>query len=166
MGSIHHQSPSGLLPAFSHRQKALRLWKKISSTDGGLLKRFTQSLTASASRIRWIDRNNDGSWECYHYVIRGIWDGAGSLAVAGFQSFSLYSHSMQSNAFSLILVFPVRSRGSDSTDYLYSPCSTASVYHLFISVIKRLSCCGSRGNFPGIVTDFVFWRVAETCLPA
>ena len=75
-------------------------------------------------------------------------------------------YSMQTNAFDLIFVSPVRSRDSDSTDYLYSPCSTVSVYHLFISVIKRLSCCGSRGNFPGIVTDFVFWRVAETCLPA
>ena len=59
-----------------------------------------------------------------------------------------YSHSMRSNAFSLIFVSPVRSRDSDSTDYLYSPCSTASVYHFFISVIKRLFCCGLRGLFP------------------
>ena len=59
-----------------------------------------------------------------------------------------YSHSMQSNAFSLILVSPVRSRDSDSTDYLYSPCSTASVYQFFISVIKRLFCRGSRGIIP------------------
>ena len=35
---------------------------------------------------------------------------------------------MQSNAFSLILVSPVRSCDSDSTDYLYSPCSTGSLY--------------------------------------
>ena len=55
---------------------------------------------------------------------------------------------MQSNVFSLISVSPVRSRESDSTDYLYSPCSTASVYHFFISVIKRLFCCGLRGWFP------------------
>lgn len=61
---------------------------------------------------------------------------------------TLYSHSMQTNAFSLIFVSPVRSRDSDSTDYLYSPCSTASVYHFFISVIKRLFCCGLRGLFP------------------
>ena len=54
---------------------------------------------------------------------------------------------MQSNAFSLIFVSPVRSRDSDSTDYLYSPCSTASVYHFFISVIKRLFCCGLQGLF-------------------
>ena len=59
-----------------------------------------------------------------------------------------YSHSMQSIAFSLIFASPVRSRDSDSTDYLYSPCSTASVYHFFISVIKRLFCCGLRGLFP------------------
>ena len=59
-----------------------------------------------------------------------------------------HSHSMQSNVFSLIYVSPVRSRDSDSTDYLYSPCSTASVYHFFISVIKRLFCCESRGLFP------------------
>ena len=59
-----------------------------------------------------------------------------------------HSHSMQTNAFSLIFVSPVRSRDSDSTDYLYSPCSTASVYHFFISVIKRLFCCGLRGLFP------------------
>ena len=61
---------------------------------------------------------------------------------------TLYSHSMQTNAFRLIFVSPVRSRDSDSTDYLYSPCSTASVYHFFISVIKRLFCCGLRGLFP------------------
>ena len=60
---------------------------------------------------------------------------------------SFYSHSMRPNAFSLISVFPVRSNDSDSTDYLYSPCSTASVYHFFISVIKRLLCCGLRGLF-------------------
>ena len=63
---------------------------------------------------------------------------------------TLYSHSMQTNAFRLIFVSPVRSRDSDSTDYLYSPCSTASVYHFFISVIKRLFCCGLRGLFPWI----------------
>ena len=56
--------------------------------------------------------------------------------------------SMHSNAFSLIFVSPVRSCDSDSTDYLYSPCSTASVYQFFISVIKRLFCCGLRGLFP------------------
>ena len=66
----------------------------------------------------------------------------------GFHVFGDYSHSIQSNAFRLILVSPVRSRDSDSTDYLYSPCSTASVYHFFISVIKRLFCCESRGLFP------------------
>ena len=38
---------------------------------------------------------------------------------------------MQSNAFCLIYVSPVRSRDSDSTDYLYSPCSTVSVYLLY-----------------------------------
>ena len=59
-----------------------------------------------------------------------------------------HSHSMQSNAFSLISVSPVRSCDSDSTDYLYSPCSTASLYHFFISVIKWLLCCESRGLFP------------------
>ena len=59
-----------------------------------------------------------------------------------------YSHSMQANAFSLICVSPVRPRASESTDYLYSPCSTASVYHFFISVIKRLFCCGLRGLLP------------------
>ena len=71
-----------------------------------------------------------------------------TLILRGSQNFSLYSHSIQSNAFRLILVSPVRSRDSDSTDYLYSPCSTASVYHFFISVIKRLFCCGLRGLFP------------------
>ena len=65
-----------------------------------------------------------------------------------FLSSSSYSHSMKSNAFSLISVSPVRSRDSDSTDYLYSPCSTASVYQFFISVIKRLFCRGSRGIIP------------------
>ena len=59
-----------------------------------------------------------------------------------------HSHSMQSNDFSLISVSPVRSRDSDSTDHLYSPCSTTSVYHFFISVIKRLFCCRLRGLFP------------------
>jgi hypothetical protein len=67
---------------------------------------------------------------------------------------SSLSHSMQSNAFSLISVSPVRSRDSESTDYLYSPCSTASVYHFFISVIKRLFCCGLRGLFPWIHYSF------------
>ena len=71
-----------------------------------------------------------------------------TLILCGFQDFGPYSHSMQSNVFSLIFISPVRSRDSDSTDYLYSPCSTASVYHFFISVIKRLFCCGLRGLFP------------------
>ena len=75
-------------------------------------------------------------------------EGPDTLIHKGIQVSGHYSHSMQSNAFSLILVSPVRSRDSDSTDYLYSPCSTASVYHFFISVIKRLFCCGLRGLFP------------------
>ena len=71
-----------------------------------------------------------------------------TLILRGLQDFSLYSHSMQPNAIGLISVSPVRSRDSDSTEYLYSPCSTASLYHFFISVIKRLFCCGLRGIIP------------------
>ena len=81
-----------------------------------------------------------------------------TLISCGLPDFSLYSHSMHSNAFSLIFVSHVRSRDSDSTDYLYFPCSTASVYHFFISVIKRLFCCGLRGLFPGII-------ILQFCLP-
>jgi len=89
-----------------------------------------------------------------------------TLISCGFQNFGHYSHSMQTNAFSLIFVSPVRPRDSDSTDYLYSPCSTASVYHFFISVIKRLFCCGLRGLFPWnyYITSLGFHQVnAITC---
>ena len=74
--------------------------------------------------------------------------GPDTLIHKGIQGSGRHSHSMQTNAFSLIFVSPVRSRDPDSTDYLYSPCSTVSVYHFFISVIKRLFCCGLRGLFP------------------
>ena len=76
----------------------------------------------------------------------------------GSRGCAFYSHSMQSNAFGLITVSPVRFSGSDSTDYLYSPCSTASVYHFFISVIKWLFCRGLRGLFP--------WNHYTLSLPA
>ena len=84
-------------------------------------------------------------------VIRLLSKGLGrcrkALKLLAFLNLVSHSHSMQSNAFRLVSVYPVRSRDSNSTDYLYSPCSTASVYHFFISVIKRLLCRGSRGLF-------------------
>ena len=42
-----------------------------------------------------------------------------TLISCGFSGLSLYSHSMHSNAFSLIFVSPVRSCDSDSTSMLY-----------------------------------------------
>ena len=79
---------------------------------------------------------------CCQIVATRNFDRPETLILCGLRDLGLYSHSMQFNAFCLIFVSPVRSRDSDSTDYLYSPCSTASVYHFFISVIKRLFGCG------------------------
>ena len=148
-----------------------KLGFRVDPSEKVLASQFLKVLGADENEKRmWfynLDNENNESRKKVGQKL-AFWENENPESVEnkGLRVFGDHSHSMQSNAFSLILAFPVRSRGSDSTDYLYSPCSTASVYHLFISVIKRLSCCGSRGNFPGIVTDFVFRRVAETCLPA
>ena len=70
---------------------------------------------------------------CCQIVATRDFDRLKTLILRGFQDFSLYSRSMQSNAFCLIYVSPVRSRDSDSTNYLYSPCS----YSLSLSFLYQ-----------------------------
>lgn len=53
-----------------------------------------------------------------------------TLISCGLQNLGHDSRSMQPNVFSLISVSSVRSRDSDFTDDLYSPCSTTSLSFL------------------------------------